>query len=100
LKIKGINYNTTRDVFIDGKRLDPSKSLKIYNHSPDGFSWGYGGSGPSQLALAILLETLTKEEAISNYQSFKWEYVSKFPQSDFEADIDIKQWINKSQSPE
>ena|SRR3990167_5543552 len=27
----------------------------VRNHSPDGFTWGYGGSGPAQLALAMLL---------------------------------------------
>ena len=35
--------------------LNVEESLKLRNHSPDGFSWGYNGSGPSQLALAILL---------------------------------------------
>lgn len=34
--------------------LDPK--LKLVNHSPTGFSWGYGGSGPAQLALAILAD--------------------------------------------
>lgn len=28
--------------------------LDLWNHSPTGFNWGYGGSGPAQLALAIL----------------------------------------------
>jgi len=32
--------------------------LDLYNHSPDGFEIGYGGSGPAQLALAILADTL------------------------------------------
>ncbi|HMF28341.1 MAG TPA: DUF6166 domain-containing protein, partial [Candidatus Cybelea sp.] len=31
--------------------------LDLYNHSPDGFEIGYGGSGPAQLALAILADT-------------------------------------------
>lgn len=42
-------------VEIDGVRLDPAPSLKHVRHSPDGFEWGYGGSGPAQLAFAILL---------------------------------------------
>lgn len=37
----------TRDVYVDGKRLDPEPSQKVRNHSPDGFYWGYGGSGPA-----------------------------------------------------
>jgi len=29
----------------------------LFNHSPTGFEWGYGGSGPAQLALAILRQS-------------------------------------------
>ena len=32
--------------------LEPS--LEIADHSPDGFNWGYDGSGSGQLALGIL----------------------------------------------
>jgi len=30
-------------------------------HSPDGFSWGYGGSGPADLARCILIDALGNE---------------------------------------
>src|SRR5262245_22144387 len=30
--------------------------LELRNHSPTGFEWGYGGSGPAQLALALLVD--------------------------------------------
>ena len=33
--------------------LEPS--LEIANHSPDGFNWGYDGSGAAQLALAFCM---------------------------------------------
>ncbi|GAJ01677.1 unnamed protein product, partial [marine sediment metagenome] len=42
----------TEKVWLNGKRLYPGKSQRVWNHSPDGFSWGYEGSGPAQLALA------------------------------------------------
>lgn len=32
--------------------------LTIIHHSPDGFEWGYGGSGPADLALNILENVL------------------------------------------
>lgn len=32
--------------------------LHLFPHSPSGFAWGYGGSGPAQLALAILAKHL------------------------------------------
>ena len=34
----------------DHRRLTPERSLAPVNHSPSGFEWGYGGSGPAHLA--------------------------------------------------
>jgi hypothetical protein len=28
--------------------------LDLWNHSPTGLEWGYAGSGPAQLALALI----------------------------------------------
>jgi hypothetical protein len=80
----------TRSIYLNGNLLNPSRSLKVRNHSPDGFCWGYGGSGPSQLALAILLEVIDKETACANYQQFKWEVIAKLTQSYFEVEIDVE----------
>ena len=42
--------------------------LDLYNHSPTGFEWGYSGSGPAQLALALLADHLGNgEAALSHY---------------------------------
>ena len=60
----------------DGNVLDPKLSQHIVNHSPNGFAWGYGGSGPAQLALAILLEEVGLTDALHRYQSFKWEVIA------------------------
>lgn len=68
----------TRDVWLDGKLLDPKPSQKYHNHSPDGFNWGYGGSGPAQLALAIVLKLTGKSEG---YQNFKWNVIAGLPQN-------------------
>lgn len=49
-------------------------------HSPDGFEWGYGGSGPADLALNILLKFgLDQEEAFRLHQDFKWRFISEMP---------------------
>ena len=49
----------------DGDRLlVPAESLAVSNHAPSGFAWGYPGSGPSQLALALLLRVAPREEAL------------------------------------
>jgi hypothetical protein len=75
---------TTRAVRVveDGgfRMLDPRND--VYNHSPDGFMWGYGGSGPAQLALALLLD-LTEDDrelSLAHYQRLKEEVVSELGQ--------------------
>lgn len=80
----------------DGKdsALDPGQSQKIWNHSPDGFQWGYGGSGPAQLALAILLD-VTGDEArsVRLHQDFKWDKIATLDDS-FVLTIDeIHDWL-------
>jgi hypothetical protein len=70
-------------VTADGKNLDPRHDLR--NHSPDGFSWGYEGSGPSQLALAILAHHYDDDFAQENYQHFKRDIIAGIPQN--------KEWL-------
>lgn len=91
----------TREVYLDGKRLDPKPSQKVYNHSPDGFNWGYGGSGPAQLALAILLNFVPKETATQLYQGLKWSTVAGWPQGkDLDQHINLREWISIELSDE
>lgn len=76
----------TRQVWLDGKPLDPEPSQKVRNHSPDGFNWGYGGSGPAQLALAVMLATTGKADG---YQDFKFHVIAGLPvDEDFEILFD------------
>lgn len=57
--------------------------LEQCDHSPTGFAWGYGGSGPAQLAFAILYDYFSdKDIAFRNYQQFKWEVISKLKQDE------------------
>jgi hypothetical protein len=84
----------TGQVFINGLLLEPGPSQNLFNHSPDGFSWGYAGSGPAQLALAILLElTGDKEFALEHHQDFKFAWVAKLPQGDFLGWSKADEWI-------
>lgn len=59
---------------------EDQKALRIrsdlHNHSPAGHNWGYGGSGPTQLALDLLADFFgpgrTNERlALAFYQAFK-----------------------------
>ncbi len=93
--LKG-NYET-KMVWINDKELTPEFSIEIYNHSADGFDWGYSGAGSAQLALAILLE-LTKNKKLSMilHHVFKNEYISTLSRSDFSVKIDIGEWFYKN----
>ena len=65
-------------VTVDGRRLNPRRDL--WNHSPSGFEWGYCGSGPAQLALAILADHCgNDEQALNFYQRFKWTVIAELP---------------------
>jgi hypothetical protein len=57
--------------------------LDLFNHSPTGFSWGYGGSGPAQLAVALLADALGDDDrAIRLHQSFKFKVVACWPEGE------------------
>jgi hypothetical protein len=57
----------------------------LANHSPDGGEWGYGGSGPAQLALALLADAFGGSRAgdqlaLGFYQEFKGRVVAGLAQ--------------------
>jgi len=81
-------------VWVGDRVLAEQTSQAIVNHSPDGFSWGYAGSGPAQFALALLLYFgVTKAEALKWYQHFKSEIVAKL-EPDFELpEKVVRDWI-------
>jgi uncharacterized protein (DUF2249 family) len=66
----GVREGNQTTVTVNGKPLDPR--LDLANKSPSGFEWGYLGSGPAQLALAILADHLEDDrKAQSLFQRFK-----------------------------
>jgi hypothetical protein len=99
--IKGVFGEWFDAVFVDGERLSPARSQRVVNHSPDGFAWGYGGSGPAQLALALLLEAgLDDVTAQRLHQDLKWDLVAVQPQdADFEVDFDMDGWVAEHRDP-
>ena len=54
---------------------------RITLHSPDGFSWGYAGSGPADFALNILSMFIGQEAAEKDglYQRFKEQFIVPIP---------------------
>lgn len=85
-------------VLADGLSLSPLESLALRNHSPDGFNWGYGGSGPAQLALALLLHATrgNTECALDLYQRFKFAVVGGWREDTWVTTrAEILQWISE-----
>jgi Family of unknown function (DUF6166) len=68
----------------DGQKCQPLPfRLDLFNHSPTGFSWGYGGSGPAQLALALLADALADDDrAVRLHQEFKFKVVACWPEGE------------------
>jgi hypothetical protein len=60
--------------------LDLPWRLDLDNHSPTGLNWGYGGSGPAQLALALIADATGDDaKAIKLHQLFKFRLIANLP---------------------
>lgn len=88
VKIKHGNGNTT---FL---------KHRIVWHSPDGFQWGYGGSGPADLALNMLYDYLlrthrknAKAMAKNLHQSFKRNFIAWQPKELEITGEEIEVWM-------
>jgi Family of unknown function (DUF6166) len=90
-----------RTVWIDDRPLSPLRSQRVWNHSPDGFNWGYGGSGPAQLALAILLAAgIKKRRAVALHQRFKWDVIALLEAGRrFAIELDVVAWADAAEPP-
>lgn len=93
VKIRHSNGNTT---FL--KR-------RIMKHSRDGFNWGYGGSGPADLALNILFDYLIRTHckgarcmAMDLYQSFKRDFIAHQGKELSITGDDIEKWLGGTQT--
>lgn len=97
MKIEGQYNNGYGAVTVDGEVLDPKPSQDVFNHSPDGFAWGYYGSGPAQLALAILLKAgVESRVAQVLHQRFKTEFIGPLnPSASFSIDVDVNEWVER-----
>ncbi len=83
------------------QKLSPDASLKLCDHAPGGFQWGYTGSGPAQLALAILFDvTGNPELSLSLYQDFKFDVVASWGDEWEMTSREILEWISKERSRE
>jgi len=91
------------DVWItdeQGTRQSLAPRHDLRNHSPTGFEWGYGGSGPAQLALALLADALANDQmALKHYQEFKWSVISKLEGEWRLTELEIRGFVESPGSP-
>lgn len=70
----------------------------LVKHSPTGFEYGYGGSGPSDLARSIIGDFLHDRNPDPEvYHHFKWDFVSLW-REDAEHEITddmIDKWMTE-----
>lgn len=78
-------------------------------HSPTGFGWGYGGSGPADLALSILADTLCERPTtddvrhgrawcLQRHQDYKWAAIAPLAQDEpfvIRAE-EVEAWLSES----
>ena len=95
------NYAEDNFITVDGKNFERAmlqKSLDIRNHSPTGFNWGYGGSGPHQLALALLMDATNDNYVAETFHhDFTKEFVSQWGQKWETSDDVINAWVKSKQ---
>ncbi len=74
--------------------------LDLRRHSPAGFEFGYSGSGPAQLSLAVLADAIGPERAIDLYQKFKAAFVAKASGDEFRVTLEqVREWAAKQPLP-
>lgn len=85
-----------RVVDIDGRTRDLEPRTDLFNHSPTGFEFGYAGSGPAQLALAILADVLHDDrKAVEWHQRFKFDRISPLPRDEpwSMSEGEVREWL-------
>ncbi|MCX2728530.1 DUF6166 domain-containing protein (plasmid) [Thermomicrobium sp. 4228-Ro] len=112
--VRWVVYDQTGE--LDATPIRPLRNVKLWRenghacadiphyprHSPTGFEWGYLGSGPADLAYAILAYFYGPAIAEKYYQQFKEEVIAAIPQQAEEYTIDgdeIAWWITCATTP-
>lgn len=84
-------------VRVDGEPL--ATRYDLLSASPTGFEWGYGGSGPAQLAIAILAHAYGDDVAVAHYQRFVREKISKLAKNEWALTTrDLDSWLEEVQA--
>jgi DNA-binding transcriptional regulator YiaG len=87
--------------YVTYKEVELSTHLSLFNHSRDGFDWGYMGSGPLQLSFCILYEVAGEEIAKRYKTEYAKEVISKITSKDWNIEAkDVKSWVGQQKEQE
>ena len=90
---EGIRTENEAKVTVDGRPLDMRLDLRLHADRPE---WGYAGSGPAQLALALLADAIGDDEAMEHHQKFKRTVVAGLERERWSlTQAEIRSWIGK-----
>ena len=96
---RGLRTSETTEVWIDTDPLVWERTLAVRNHSPSGPEWGYHGSGPAQLALAMLMEITDAATAVDHYQPFKDEVLANLQTDEWTMGYDeVANWLTAAET--
>lgn len=67
----------------------------VIRHSPTGIEWGYLGAGPADLALSVLADLTSREEADRLYQRFQHDVIARVPEAGGVLPVEsVRAWID------
>ena len=71
----------------------------VVRHSPTGFEYGYGGSGPADLALSILCACSDHAIASRLYQAFKFERIAPETAASWTMKVgQVREWLEHQET--
>jgi hypothetical protein len=73
MRFQGTRFGNTVMVMVERGDSDSYLLPHQVKHSPDGFEWGYFGSGPADLARSILAFALSAEMCLSCQGNGCWD---------------------------
>jgi hypothetical protein len=76
---------------VDGGAIRPL--IHQCRHSPTGFAWGYGGSGPADLARSILADVMGRIPEPTLYQAFKFDHVASWGDQWCITEDEVRAWL-------
>lgn len=78
---------------------EPGRDRRVLYHyvdsSPTGFAWGYGGSGPTDLARSVLADRLGYVPSATVYVDFRDDVIAKLGESFTLTFAEVDEWIDR-----